>query len=161
MPPRIIEDRGEAARSVLPLRRFTSPHWPLHAFESDIERYKGRYREGWDALRAERHQRMIRMGLVDKTLGPHAARRRGSRLERRAGPSEWQQRRMEVYAAQIDRMDQNVGRILEALRQTGKEQDTLILFLADNGGCAEDLPAGRLRHTTAPSRRATDARALR
>src|SRR4029077_9919607 len=61
---------------------------------------------------------------------------------------EWYQRRMEVYSAQIDRMDRNVGGILDSLRRTGREQDTLILFLADNGGCAEDLPAGRLKNNS-------------
>ena len=62
---------------------------------------------------------------------------------------------MEVYAAQIDRMDQNVGAILDALRAAGRSENTLILFLADNGGCAEDLPAGRLDNNHVPE---TDAR---
>ena len=76
-----------------------------------------------------------------------------------APDKEWQQRRMEVYAAQIDRMDRNVGAILDALRRTGRDQDTLILFLADNGGCAEDLPAGRMNNNTPKQTR--DGRAVR
>ena len=120
---------------------FTSPHWPLHAFESDIAKYKGRYAEGWDALRAERHARMIKMGIVDKRweLTP-----RDSTVPpwKDAPDKEWQERRMEVYAAQIDRMDQNVGKILAALRAAGQEENTLILFLADNGGCAEEQKPG-------------------
>ena len=117
---------------------YTSPHWPLHALQPDIDRYRGRYKHGWDALRAERHARMIRMGIVDKhwTLTPRDPRV-PSWTE--ATDKDWQQRRMEVYAAQVDRMDQGIGRILAALRETGQERNTLILFLADNGGCAEEL----------------------
>ena len=117
---------------------FTAPHWPLHAREEDIAKYKGRYKEGWDTLREERRARMIKMGIVEE---------RWAMTERDAdvpawsdAPNkEWQQRRMEVYSAMVDRMDQGVGRILSALRESGREQNTLILFLADNGGCAEEL----------------------
>jgi arylsulfatase len=120
---------------------FTSPHWPLHAFEADIARYKGRYAQGWDTLRTERQQRMIRMGLLDKRWGL-TPRDREVPAWKDAPDKAWQERRMEVYAAQIDRMDQNVGRILDALRASGQEDNTLVLFLADNGGCAEDLAPG-------------------
>jgi len=137
---------------------FTSPHWPLHAFESDIDRYRGRYKEGWDALRAERHARMIRIGLVDRRWGitPRDADVPAWKDEPNKA---WQERRMEVYAAQIDRMDQNVGRIVDALRRSGREQDTLILFLADNGGCAENLPEGRFNYSS--PRQARDGRPMR
>jgi arylsulfatase len=117
---------------------FTSPHWPLHAFESDIALYRGRYRDGWDALRAERHARMIHMGIVDKRWGI-TPRDEEVPAWKDAPQKAWQERRMEVYAAQIDRMDQNIGRMLDALRRTGQDENTLILFLADNGGCAENL----------------------
>ncbi|HWR52924.1 MAG TPA: arylsulfatase [Bryobacteraceae bacterium] len=117
---------------------FTSPHWPLHAPEAEIARHRGRYRQGWDALREERRRRMIKMGLID---GRWPLTPRDSRVPawNDAPNSEWQQRRMEVYAAQIGRMDRGIGRILAALRKTGQEENTLILFLADNGGCAEEL----------------------
>ena len=117
---------------------FTSPHWPLHAMQSDIDKYKDRYNKGWDALRAERHKRMIEMGIVDKRW-PLTPRDDSAPRWEDAQNKEWYARRMEVYAAQIDRMDQNVGRILDTLKKTGQENDTLILFLADNGGCAEEL----------------------
>ena len=116
---------------------FTAPHWPMHALPEDIARYKGRYAKGWDALRAERHRRMIKMGIVkeewritdrDKGVPPW------QEVEDRA----WFERRMEVYAAMIDRMDQGVGRVVEALKKSGRFENTLILFLADNGGCAEE-----------------------
>lgn len=117
---------------------FTSPHWPLHAIEKDIAKYKGRYRDGWDALRVERHRRMIDSGVVDNRW---KLTTRDPRVPAWAStPSkEWQQRRMEVYAAQIDRMDQSIGRILAKIREAGAEENTLILFLSDNGGCAEEM----------------------
>jgi arylsulfatase A-like enzyme len=117
---------------------FTSPHWPLHALREDIDRQRGRYKDGWDALREERHSRMIKMGLVEKrwALTPRDPQ---APAWKDAPNKEWYQRRMEVYAAQIERMDYNVGRILESLRKAGQENNTLVLFLADNGGCAEEL----------------------
>jgi len=119
---------------------YTAPHWPLHAREEDIARYRGCYDEGWDALREERLQRMIELGILDP----------GSELTARdptqppweeAEHKAWQVRRMEVYAAQIDRMDQGIARVIAALEATGQLDNTLILFLADNGGCAEEITA--------------------
>ncbi|MCC7175477.1 MAG: arylsulfatase [Bryobacterales bacterium] len=125
---------------------YTSPHWPLHALEADIAKYRGRYAGGWDALRADRHRRMLEMGLVESRwpLTPRDAR---VAPWTEAPDKQWQQRRMEVYAAQIDRMDQGIGRVLQALGQTGAEDNTLIMFLADNGGCAEEIIGwGPARH---------------
>jgi arylsulfatase len=116
---------------------FTAPHWPMHALPEDVARYKGRYGAGWDALRAERHKRMIGMGIVEKEweITP-----RDSSVPSwtEAEDKEWYQRRMEVYAAMVDRLDQGVGRIISELKRTGRFENTLIFFLADNGGCAEE-----------------------
>ena len=120
---------------------YTAPHWPLHAHEEDIARYRGRFESGWDTLRKERLDRLVRAGIIhpkwkltdrDPTQPP---------LED-AQHKEWLCRCMEVYAAQIDRMDQGIGRILTAVEEAGQLDDTLILFLSDNGGCAEDIPEG-------------------
>jgi arylsulfatase len=125
---------------------FTAPHWPLHALEEDIARYRGRYKDGWDAMREERHRRQIGMGLVRKEW-PLTVRDPAVPAWRDAPDKEWQQRRMEVYAAQVDRLDQGVGRILEAVRRSGQEENTLVMFLSDNGGCAEELgPKARALH---------------
>ena len=89
---------------------YTAPHWPLHAHEEDIEKYKGRFATGWDRLREERIERLQKMGILKDTwaLSEHD----GSQVPwEEAEDKEWQQRRMEVYAAQIDRMDQGIGRI--------------------------------------------------
>jgi len=120
---------------------YTAPHWPLHAPQQDIAKYKGRYDKGWDALRDERHKRMIKMGIIDAKwkLTP---RDEGVPPWENAKNKKWQARRMEVYAAQVDKMDQGIGRIVKALQNTGKLENTLIFFLSDNGGCAEELTAG-------------------
>ena len=120
---------------------YTAPHWPLHAHEEDIAKYKGRFDAGWDALREERLDRLVKAGIIhpswqltdrDPTQPPW------TEAERR----DWLLRCMEVYAAQIDRMDQGIGRILAALEETGQLDNTLVLFLSDNGACAEDIPTG-------------------
>jgi len=117
---------------------YTAPHWPLHAHEEDIARYKGRFDAGWDTLREQRLERLGEQKLVDpswKLSGRDPSQPPFEDADEKA----WRLRCMEVYAAQIDRMDQGIGRILDALEQTGQLDDTIILFLADNGGCAEEI----------------------
>ena len=116
---------------------YTAAHWPMHALPKDIAKYKGRYDKGWDVLRAERHRRAIGLGLVDAKW-PLTPRDRGVPAWEDAKDKEWHQRRMEVYAAMVDCMDQGIGRIVAALEKTGKLDNTLIFFLEDNGGCAEE-----------------------
>jgi arylsulfatase len=121
---------------------YTAPHWPMHALPEDIAKYKGRYDEGWDVLRAERHQRMIDMGLVSADW-PLAPRDPKARPWSDIKMKKWNTRRMEVYAAMVDRLDQGIGRIVEQLKASGQYDNTLILFLADNGGCAEENGSNR------------------
>ncbi len=119
---------------------YTAPHYPLHARPEDIATYEGRYDAGWEALRRERHGRQVEMGLVDPRwdLPPLEP---GVRPWADAPDKGWQADRMEVYAAMVDRMDQGIGRILDALEEEGVDDDTLVIFLSDNGGCAE-IPGG-------------------
>ncbi len=116
---------------------YTAPHWPMHALPQDIAKYKGRYARGWDALRAERQKRMIEMGIVKSKwkITP-----RDSRVPpwEQVEDKLWFQRRMEVYAAMVDCLDQGIGRIVSELKRVGNFENTLIFFLADNGGCAEE-----------------------
>ncbi len=117
---------------------YTAPHWPLHAREEDVARYRGRYDAGWDALREQRHARMLELGVVERrwSLSPRDPEAPAwSEAEHKT----WQARRMEVYAAQVEVMDRGIGRIVRALRETGALDDTLLFFLSDNGGCAEEL----------------------
>jgi len=132
---------GEYARHKSPFFlyvAYTAPHWPLHAPPEDIAKYRGKYMIGWDALRKERHRRMIQMGIVDAKwdITPRDPR---SPAWSDAKNKEWEDMRMAVYAAQIDRMDQGIGKIMAKIRDVGAERNTLVMFLADNGGCAENL----------------------
>ena len=117
---------------------FTAPHWPLHAPEEDVALARGRFDAGWDRLRRERHERMLAAAIVDP---------RWALPEREAGAPPWEAaedrawhlRRMEVYAAQVESMDRAIGHLLDMLRRREVLDDTLILFLSDNGGCAEEI----------------------
>jgi arylsulfatase len=120
---------------------YTAPHWPLHALPEDIAKYRGRYMKGWDTLRRERHERQKSMGIVDRRW-PLTPRDSEAPAWETVADREDRDLRMAVYAAQIDRLDQCIGRVMGKLRQSGIEEDTLVLFLADNGGCAEEKIAG-------------------
>jgi arylsulfatase len=119
---------------------YTAPHWPLQAPEAAIAKYRKRYLAGWDKIREERYQRQIKMGLVDKgwPLSPRDPRVSdwSSVAER-----EWEANRMATHAAMIEIMDQGVGRIHEQLKARGLEQNTLVIFLSDNGACDERVSA--------------------
>jgi arylsulfatase A-like enzyme len=117
---------------------YTAPHWPLHAHPEDIAKYKNRFDEGWDVLRENRLKRMVDMGIIKDTW-ELSERDEGVPPWEEDKNKEWQSKRMEVYAAQIDRMDQGIGRIVAALEKTSQLDNTVIIFLADNGGCAEEF----------------------
>jgi arylsulfatase len=122
---------------------YTAPHWPLHAHEDDIARYKGRFDAGWDALREARLEKLVASGILEahwKLTERDPTQPPWSEAEQDEQFRAWTLRCMEVYAAQVDRMDQGIGRILEALERNGQLDDTVVLFLADNGACAEDIP---------------------
>ncbi len=120
---------------------FTAPHWPMHARPEDIAKYKSKYDAGWDGVRAARYERMVKMGLIKKDW-PLSPRDSKSPAWKEAPDKEWESRLMEVYAAMVDSLDQGVGRIVKALKDTKQFDNTLILFLADNGGCAEGMGRG-------------------
>jgi arylsulfatase len=120
---------------------FTAPHWPLHAAPEDIEKYRGTYRTGWDAIREERLERQIAMGLIEERW-PLTPRDPAAPAWTEVEDPEARDLKMAVYAAQVHCMDRGVGRILAALRQTGVEENTLVMFLSDNGGCAEEIGRG-------------------
>lgn len=121
---------------------YTAAHWPLHARPADIAHYKGRFAKGWDQLREQRHERMKKMGLVDPAwkLSP---RHPDVPAWEDAQYKEWQQRRMEVYAAQITSMDRNIGRVMDQLKKSGQFENTLILYMQDNGACHVEYGVNR------------------
>ena len=114
---------------------YTAAHWPMHALERDIAKYKGKYDKGYGHYRHQRFKRLKQMGLINKSW----------QLSEQAGDwesfeyKEWEARCMEVYAAMVDNMDQNIGRIIVELKNQGIFENTLIMFLQDNGGCAEGM----------------------
>lgn len=116
---------------------YTAAHWPLHAPEAVIAKYKGRYDGGYEPIRRARLERLRRLGLIRPAwpLSPQAGD--WDKVPNKA----WEARCMEVYAAMIDRMDTGIGRIVAELEKRNMLENTLILFLQDNGGCAE--PMGR------------------
>ncbi len=113
----------------------TAAHWPMHAKESDIAKYRGKYDAGYDAIRAARLARMKQLGLLDPRwqLSPQAGD------WNKVGDKAWEARCMEVYAAMLDCMDQGIGRLVETLKKNGQYENTLVLYLQDNGGCAEGM----------------------
>ncbi|MBW3599188.1 MAG: sulfatase-like hydrolase/transferase, partial [Planctomycetes bacterium] len=103
-------------------------------------KYQGRYMMGWNELRRQRHKRQIEMGLLDPQWPLSGEDSQSYSWE--GADQEWEDLRMAVYAAMVDCMDQNIGRLLAALRELELEQNTLVVFLSDNGGCSEE-PGGR------------------
>ncbi|MEZ6132775.1 MAG: arylsulfatase [Planctomycetaceae bacterium] len=114
---------------------YTAAHWPMHALPEDIAKYKGKYDAGYATVRKSRLKRMQELGVVSADTPLSAQAEDWNQVQNR----EWEARCMEVYAAMVDRMDQGIGRILDSLRQTGRYDNTLVLFMQDNGGCAEGL----------------------
>jgi arylsulfatase len=149
---------------------FIAPHFPLHALAEDIARYRERYRAGWDVIQRQRHERLTKMGLVNHALPP---------MERQLGPPydfpdafpilgpgevnrplpwnelndtqrEFQATKMAIHAAMIDRMDREIGRVIEQLKKMGAYDNTLTLFASDNGASAEIMVRGDGHDPKAP-----------
>ncbi len=116
---------------------YTAAHWPMHAKPEDIAKYKGKFDDGWDKLRERKYKRLLEMGLINE----------GAKLSEKVDIPDWQEtdhkewysQLMEVYAAMTDCMDQGIGRIIHALDKKGLKSNTLVFFLQDNGGCAEEF----------------------
>jgi arylsulfatase len=131
---------------------FTAPHWPLHAYESDIDNYDGIYDQGWDVIRQDRLDEMKALGLVPQSTS--LTPRDGNSWASRTADDGDQDidldqgdliRRMQTYAAQVDRMDQAIDKLVQYLQANNLFDNTIILFVSDNGGSNEDV-TGRNRH---------------
>jgi len=117
---------------------FNAPHWPIQAPEDLIEKYATRYTGGWDALRMERHSKQIAIGLLNPKW-PLTPRDPRVPAWEKAKDKEWEMRRMAVYAAMIERLDAGIGGILDTVEKAGVADNTLIVFMSDNGGNAEEI----------------------
>ena len=151
---------------------FYSPHFPLHALQKDIDKYRNAYNEGWDVIRDRRWKRMKKMGLVDCELSARHEdikppwNLNGAGLKQRIGPGEvpyavaWdsldadekklQATKMAIHAAMIHRMDAEIGRLVKQLKEMGAYENTLILFVSDNGASAEQIIRGDKHDKAAP-----------
>ncbi len=120
---------------------YTAPHSPIQARPEDTARYEGRYGAGWEALRRQRHARQLALGLVSpkwELPGPD-----DKVYDWTVSDQKWEDRRMAVYAAMVDRMDQNIGRVLQTLKELNIETNTVVMFLSDNGSSGEEA-GGRM-----------------
>lgn len=171
---RILEEhaRDHASEPFYFYLAFTAPHFPLQALQEDIELYKDRFSEGWDAVRQRRHERMTKMGLINCGLAPLEPgiwppwNMKPEDQMKGFGPGEvhnavpwasltreqkdFQRTKMAIHAAMITRMDREIGRVLDQLRRMRAFEDTLILFLSDNGASAEIMIRADGHDRTAP-----------
>jgi arylsulfatase len=141
---------------------FTSPHFPLHALPEDIARYKDRYLEGWEKLRADRYERARKLGIVDcplpewetptpslvykkddlKIFGPNEVDKSPRWKDLTADQKRYQATKMAIHAAMVDRMDREIGRVLAQVRALKAFENTVIFFVSDNGASAEVMVRG-------------------
>ncbi len=113
---------------------YTAAHWPMHALPQDIKKYEGKYDAGYEPIRQERLKRMKEMGLIDPNWKPAPTVGDWSEVQNK----EWEAAGMQVFAAMMDSMDQGIGRIVNELKRSGRLDNTVIFYLQDNGGCAEN-----------------------
>lgn len=135
---RFIEEAVNVGKPFFVHVCYNAPHWPLHAPDEDIMRYRGTYVKGWDNIRMERYERLKDMGIIDSRwiISPRDTK---STPWDDVKYKDWEDARMSAYAAQIDRMDQNIGKIIKRIEELGILDRTLIIFVSDNGGSAEHL----------------------
>ncbi len=113
-----------------------APHFPLHALPQDIAKYAGRYKVGWDVIRKQRYARLKKLGIIDDTWRLSMRDPKVEPWNRMTDQQiEFLEPMMAVYAAMVDRLDQNIGRLVAHLEKQGVLDDTLILFMSDNGAC--------------------------
>jgi arylsulfatase len=139
-----LEEATQGDKPFLLYTAFNAPHYPLQAPEQAVQKYDGRYDAGWDKLRVARHQRQLESGLLPAKwkLSPrpdHVPAWDSLTDEER----QWEADRMEVFAAMVDVMDQNIGRLVDFLKEKGIFDNTLILFCSDNGACPFERTRGR------------------
>jgi len=139
------EESEGRRRPVFLYLAYTAPHWPLQAFEDDIAKYRSRYRVGWDLLvRTQRYERQVASGLIHPSL-PLSPRTPGLPAWDTLDDAKKDEMdlKMAVYAAMVDRLDRNIGKLVTFLKASGAYTNTMILFLSDNGACQEGGVFGR------------------
>lgn len=138
-----LKDQSKEQKPFFLYLAFTSPHWPLQAWPKDIKKYEGKYDIGWDSLRILRFKRQQELNILGKD--------QKISIKNKDLP-DWNSltydeqklwaKKMEVYAAQVDNLDQNIGRLIDHLKESGKLDNTIIFFISDNGAAGEDVAHG-------------------
>ena len=139
---KLMKQHEDEQKPVFLYLAYTAPHDPLQAWSEDIKKYEGKFDEGFGSIRQARYQKQLKMGLLDEETFPlsEAAHRDWDELSQ--SQKRDQSRRMEVYAAMIDRMDQNIGRVMDYLKRQGELDNTVFMFASDNGASAEVVKIG-------------------
>lgn len=120
---------------------YNAPHWPLHAKPQDIAKYKGKFDDGWDAMRTRRYNNLVKLGLLDPEETPVATNASGRAWENEPDKA-FQAANMEVHAAMVDCVDQGIGRIIQKMKADGVFDNTIIIFTSDNGASSENYSIG-------------------
>lgn len=139
-----LDEADKSDKPFLLYVAYNAPHYPLHAPEADVKKYNGRFDEGWDIIRERRHAKQVATGLIPREwkLAPRPDHVPAwDSLD--AKEREWEGDRMEAFAAMVDVMDQNIGRLVADLKQRGVFENTLFLFCSDNGACPFERTRGR------------------
>ncbi|MEC8043516.1 MAG: arylsulfatase [Verrucomicrobiota bacterium] len=132
-----LDEKKDSAKPFFLFLSYNAPHWPLHAHDEDIEKYDGVYDDGYESIRRARYRKQMEIGLFDDKTSRLSKPEHEfwNNLSKKVRNEE--ALRMQIHAAMVDRMDQNIGRLTERLEETGKFENTLILFLVDNGASHE------------------------
>ncbi|MFC5284498.1 arylsulfatase [Pedobacter alpinus] len=137
---KFIEEKRKPNQPFFLFMAYQAPHWPLHALPQDIAKYKGEFMQGWDVLRQQRFEKQKQMGVISKNekLSPRDPNLPDWNSLTQKQKEDWDDK-MAVYAAMIDRMDQNIGKLKAKLKELGEEENTVFMFLSDNGGSNETI----------------------
>lgn len=140
-----IDEAREQRKPFFLYVAYNAPHYPLQAPQADVDKYRDRYRAGWEAVRNQRIEKMRRLGILAPGVEPHGSE--GYGLDQWDSLSEeekdWQDYLMAVYAGMVDNMDQNIGRLVQDLESHGQLDNTLIAFVSDNGACPDTMTPER------------------
>ena len=146
-----LDEQQKAKKPFFLYLAYNAPHWPLQALPADIAKYKGKYKAGWDSLRVQRYRNAIKKGLIgaDQKIAAHDDQvKPWDKLT--YDEKEYWQTRQEVYAAMIDHVDQGIGRLLAKLKALKQDENTLIIFISDNGAQGGNSTRLYTQRTTGP-----------
>ena len=139
-----LDEAVDSEKPFLLYLAYNAPHYPLHAPEKDVKKYDGRYDAGWDKIRASRYQKQLQTGVIPKKWKNAPRPDHVPAFESiSAKEKQWEADRMEVFAAMVDVLDQNIGRLVGELKKKGVWENTIFLFCSDNGACPFERTRGR------------------